>query len=106
MTEAASTGKSSAADQWRERITEQQRSGVSIQQFCKEHGLAAHSFYFWRRKLRRPEAVRFALVDHGQRPESPSDACIELILPGGEKLRIATGVDAGTLRTVLEALRA
>jgi hypothetical protein len=48
--------------------------------------------------------VRFALVDRGPRPEAPTDASIELILPGGERLRIAAGVDA-TLRMVLEALR-
>jgi transposase-like protein len=106
MTEAASAGKTRAADQWRERIAEQQCSGVSIKQFCKEHGLAEHSFYFWRRKLRTPEAVRFALVDRGLRPEAQTDVCIELILPGGERLRIAAGVDAVTLRRVLEALRA
>jgi putative transposase len=106
MTEAATSEKTSAADRWRERIAEQQRSGLSIKQFCKEHGLAEHSFYFWRRKLRVPDAVRFALVDHGQRPEAAAEAWIELFLPGGEKLRIAAGVDAATLRTVLEALRA
>jgi hypothetical protein len=107
MTEAASEGKTSTADQWRERIAEQQRSGVSIKRFCKEHALTEHSFYYWRKRLRTPQAVRFALVDRRLRREAQADAsCIELILPGGERLRIAAGVDGATLRTVLEALRA
>ena len=106
MTEAVAEGSINAADQWRERIAEQQRSGTSIRQFCKERGLAEHSFYAWRRRLQRSEAVRFAVVDRGLRQEATMDACVELILPTGERLRIAGGVDATTLRTVLEALRA
>jgi hypothetical protein len=30
----------SARDQWRERIAEQARSGLSIKQFCKDRGIA------------------------------------------------------------------
>jgi hypothetical protein len=106
MTEAVAEGNTSAADQWRERIAEQQRSGASIKQFCKERGFSEYSFYAWRRRLRKTEPVRFALVDRGLRSEWVTDACVELILPGGERLRIAAGVDSTTLRTVLEALRA
>jgi hypothetical protein len=32
-------------DQWRERIAEQGRSGLSIKQFCKDRGIAEHAFY-------------------------------------------------------------
>jgi len=106
MTETVAEGKASAADQWRERIAEQQRSGASIKQFCKERGLAEHSFYAWRRRLRGPEPVRFAVVEHSPGRESAMNACVELLLPSGERLRIAAGVDGATLRTVLEALRA
>ena len=106
MTEAVAEGSTSAADQWRERIAEQQRSGTSIKQFCRERGLAQHSFYAWRKRLQRSEPVRFAVVDRGLRLEATMDTCVELILPTGERLRIAGGVDATTLRTVLEALRA
>jgi hypothetical protein len=50
--------------------------------------------------------VRFALVDRVPAAGAEMDACVELILPAGERLRIATGVDAPTLRTILDALRA
>ena len=94
-------------DQWRERIAEQQRSGLSVRRFCKEQGLAEHSFYAWRKRLRGEEPVRFALVDRGPaRPEPATEASLELVLAGGERLRIGHGVDGTTLRTVLEALRA
>ena len=92
-------------DQWRERIAEQARSGVSIKQFCKERGVSAWSFYAWRKRLRQTEPVRFALVDH-RGSSQVLEWNLELTLLTGERLRIGEGVNAVTLRTVLETLRA
>ena len=94
----------SPRDQWRERIAEQARSGLSIKQFCKDRGIAEHAFYGWRKRLRETEPVRFALVDRTGAPHGP-EWNLELTLLSGERLRIGAGVDGGTLRTVLEALR-
>src|SRR5215467_6052543 len=46
---------------WRERIAAQERSGLSVQQFCKEQGLNNPLFYYWRKRLRQQTPVRFAL---------------------------------------------
>jgi len=95
------------ADQWREWIREQERSGLSARRFCKERGLSEGSFYAWRKRLRKQGPVRFALVERGSaRGEPAAEATLELVLAAGERLRIGAGVDARTLRTVLEALRA
>ena len=95
------------ADQWAERIAAQQRSGVSVKQFCKEQGLTEYSFYAWRKRLQQTGAVRFALVDRSpRREERATEAVLELLLPSGERLRISPGVDAVTLRVVLDVLRA
>ncbi len=97
----------SKTDQWRERIAEQERSGVSVRLFCRERGLTEYSFYAWRRRLRQQDPVRFALVERGPaRQESAIDANLELLLATGDRLRISAGVDAATLRTVIDALRA
>ena len=95
----------SPRDQWRERIAEHARSGLSIKQFCKDRSIAEHAFYAWRRRLRETEPVRFALVDRAGALHA-SEWNLELTLLSGERLRIGAGVDAATLRTVLEALRA
>ena len=95
----------SPRDQWRERIAEQARSGLSIKQFCKDRGIPEHAFYGWRKRLRETEPVRFALVDRTGAPHG-AEWDLELTLLSGERLRIGAGVDAATLRTVLEALRA
>ena len=95
------------ADQWAERIAAQQRSGVSVKQFCKEQGLTEYSFYAWRKRLQETGPVRFALVDRSpRRQERAAEAALELVLATGERLRISAGVDAATLRTVLDVLRA
>ena len=94
------------ADEWRERIAEQARSGLSIKQFCKERGVTPWSFYDWRKRLREAGAVRFALLERGPAErEGATEAHLELILPGGARIHIRSGVDGATLRTVLEALR-
>src|SRR2546425_10837769 len=101
--ERAATPK---ADEWAERIAAQQRSGVSVKQFCKDQGLTEYSFYAWRKRLQKKEPVRFALVDRGAARQAAAEATLELVLTTGERLRIGAGVDSATLRTVLEALRA
>jgi hypothetical protein len=94
------------ADEWAERIATQQRSGISVKQFCKEQGLTEYSFYAWRKRLQKEEPVRFALVDRGAVRQGPAtEAALELVMATGERLRIGAGVDAATLRTVLEAVR-
>ena len=91
---------------WRDRIAEQERSGIPIARFCKDHGLVEQTFYLWRKRLRNEQPLRFALVQAG-RGSQPSgvEHALELILSGGERLRIGADVNADALRTVLEALR-
>src|SRR3954451_23976524 len=98
---------SSKADQWAERIAAQQRAGISVKQFCKEQELTEYSFYAWRKRLQQTGSVRFALVDRSpRRQERAVEPALELVLATGERLRISVGVDAATLRTVLDVLRA
>lgn len=87
---------------WSKLITEQKASGQTIRAFCKERGVADHCFYFWRRRLGlgRSEAVQFALLK-----TVAGTAPLELVLASAERLRIANGVEAATLRVVLDALR-
>ena len=91
---------------WREKIAAQERSGRSVQQFCKEQGLNNPSFYYWRKRLRHQMPVRFALVETAGAPQrASSEHWLELVLPTGERLRIGAGVDAAALGMVLEVLR-
>jgi len=94
------------AQEWADRIAAQQRSGLSVKQFCNEQGLTEYSFYAWRKRLRDTGPVRFALVQRSaRRQERSAEPALELMLATGERLRIGPGVDNTTLRIVLDVLR-
>ena len=93
------------SEHWRHMIDQQTRSGQSVQVFCSERGFTNQAFYYWRKRLVKKEApVSFALV---AAPGSGADqgSPLELDLGTGQRLRISSGVDAATLRTVLTVLR-
>ena len=94
------------AEQCRERITEQESSGLPVKQFCHQRGLSSWSFYRWRKELRETASVRFALVERNIRnQDGVTNGDLELVFASGERLRIRPGVDGATLRAVVDALR-
>ena len=94
----------SKSEYWRKLIAEQEGGGQKVRPFCRERGITEPSFYYWRKRLRENETVRFALLE--TKPASAGiPSALELVLASGERLRIGNGVDAATLRLVLEAVR-
>ncbi len=90
---------------WSKLIAEQEGSGEKARPFCRKHGISQWSFYKWRRRLRQTERVEFALLETVPTASATSDSTLELMLRNGERLRISSGVDAATLRVVLDAVR-
>jgi len=41
---------------WRKVVAQQQRSGLSVRQYCQEHSLTESAFWFWKRELARRDA--------------------------------------------------
>ena len=102
---------SGKVDRWRELLAARDASGESVATFCERQGIPTHQFYWWRRRL--DEARRAA------KPQPASDSApfvpvrmsislpmIEVVHPSGCIVRLAAGVDARSLRNVLEALQA
>jgi transposase-like protein len=99
--------KAARSEYWGERIAQQERSGLSVQRFCEEQGLTEQTFYVWRKRLRKQQPMRFALVETGLPERQPGrEAALEPVLATGERLRISAGMDPTVLRTVLAVLRA
>lgn len=46
-----------SVETWRELVTRQDRSGLSVQAFCRQERLNAWTFYGWRSRLRKSAAV-------------------------------------------------
>jgi hypothetical protein len=86
---------------WREHIRRQEASGLTIEHFCSQEGIARSKFHSWKRRLRlaavaeqRPALpspssflpVTVRLLEHGPTEPPP----IEADLPNGVRLRIPT----------------
>ncbi len=89
---------------WREFIGRQEKSGVSVREFCRRHQASEPGFYEWRKRLAKELPVKFALV------ETKANGCaeaaaVEITLATGERLRVGPGMDAAVLRVVLSVLR-
>jgi putative transposase len=90
---------------WRDRIRRQEASGMTIEQFCAQEGVARSKFQAWKRRFRLADAadqcpalparstflpVAVRLLPHGPGPGGPG-LPIEAALPNGVCLRIPTG---------------
>ena len=86
---------------WRDRIRRQDASGLTIEQFCSQEGVARSKFHSWKRRFRLADAaeqrpalpapssflpVTVRLLQRGPTEPPP----IEADLPNGVRLRIPT----------------
>jgi transposase-like protein len=97
-------------ERWRAVVSEWEQSGQSARAFCRERQVNEHTFYGWRRELRRRDGQsknsggsgcrqRFVQVDIA----GPS--CLELSLGGDVVLRVPSSVGANRLTEILVAAR-
>ena len=90
---------------WRRWLRQQQRSGLSVRQFCYQNQLGTKTFYNWRRRLQKPDhTARFLPVQVVPEPPKQNAATIDIVLGGGRCLRVAPGFDPHTLRQLLHLL--
>ena len=90
---------------WKQRVADQEQSGLSVRAYCKQRGLGEHSFYQWRKRLRTEGPVSFALVEEGKAARAErAPGMLELALNGGERLRIPC--EEAALELVLLVVRA
>lgn len=108
------SNKSERAAFWRRHLDSQSASGLSIRAYCREHGLTESSFYQWRKRLSRDNALcepahpMFVPVRIQPAPaQTDNPTCaLEVSLTNGRMLRVRPGFDAVTLQRVVSALEA
>jgi hypothetical protein len=112
MANIAAARKRKKHARWRRHIREQALSGLSIAAYCRRHGLREHGFYWWRRELARRNAeppsprAAFVPVTVATQPAVPiEEGRIEIVLPGGRRVRVIGSVDKRMLADV-RAVRA
>jgi hypothetical protein len=94
--------------QWRRRLKEWERSGLSGRDFCRRYALSEPSFYSWRREIGRRDREQAAAE---QQPAFVPVAVVaaeplEVVVRGDRVVRVGRGFDAAHLRAVVTALEA
>jgi hypothetical protein len=119
-----STGHGPARSQakerlWRQHVSRQARSELTVRDYCRQAALSEASFYAWRSELARRDSIagRPAHSEPAPTPKILSAAAsflpvtigpaaagpIEVLAPSGLIIRVPSQ-DAAALRTVLEWL--
>ena len=106
----AKSGDKVKQRRWERLLREKQSSRQSVAAFCRARRIPVHQFYWWQRQLRYRKSARTSTKPSNDATfvsvrvpiHMPS---IELVHPSGCVIRVATGVDARSLRNVLDALQ-
>ena len=113
---------------WGDRSRRYERSGLTIEQFCKQENLVAHQLLWWRAELKRGAAKAGPVKKRGAKqpkrgkpvkrtttvdfvpvqvtPSAQTKAPIEIILDQPLRIAVGSGFDAELLAEVVRALEA
>jgi hypothetical protein len=102
---------------WRERLARWKKSGLSGREFADQEGVGASTVYYWSRRLdvagprgrMRPSSMRthprvLPVVVTSEKPQPASVSVLEVVLPGGEMVRVPPGFDEAALARVVRVL--
>ncbi len=98
---------------WEQLINRQGTSEQSIADFCQGEGVSTASFYAWRHRL---QSSRRLIHAQGSTPAlvpvrivsepSTTREAVTIEWPGGIVMRVASGCDEATMRTIMSMLAA
>ena len=99
---------------FRELIAEQKESGLTIIDFCSNHGIVPSTFHYWKKKFSK-KSVRKDFIPLVVKPSgtdlpegstcseiaTDKQATLELVYPNGTILRLKYDLDLELLRTLI-----
>jgi hypothetical protein len=92
---------------WRRLVSEQSRSGLTVQAFCRERSLCRPYFFVWKKRLGEDTPAKFLEVraaEHG--PSASDDSSVEIRLRNGRSLVVRPGFDVEHVRALLAVVEA
>ena len=113
MTKEISVRQQASMNRWALVIREQRASGKTVRDFCREHGLSCHAYYYWLRKIRQ------VLLDNNQQADMHTFAEVPCPDPyvhsfdegsiimhiGTASLELKGNVNSYSLRTAMQLLK-
>jgi transposase len=101
-------GVSKGESFWRNLIAHRERLKITVDEACQQAGVSRASFYHWQKRLREAKGTEQATLSSLMPVKIVDDRIAEITieLPGDIRVRIASGCDQATLRTVLQSILA
>ena len=102
--------------QWQQIINDQNESGLSIREWCRDNDISYGKFYYWQRVIREETLIKagtLAVTGKAQFVElKPSIADVKpnnhgtcaVFRSNGNEIEVLNGADPSTLETILRIL--
>jgi hypothetical protein len=94
--------------EWSRRVEACRSSGLTVVQWCQEHGIAVSTYFSWQRKvfqaLKEVQKITFAevpVMEYSQ-PSWHVAASVEV---SGVQIQVYEGADTNTLQALLQAAK-
>ncbi len=107
-----------AERRWRRIVEDWRQSGLSAPQYAKGRHISPGMIYYWSSRLAKQDAgdsgaaelatpafLPVAIVEDAHAASSERFCTLEVVLPGGEVIRVSPGADLSHLGRVVAALR-
>lgn len=111
MTQEITLSQQVSIEKWTGIIKDQKESGLTVADYCEEHGLSWHAYYYWMRKIRRriidadDSAGVFAeLPISTAKAITPSEPGSIYLHVGSVRLQICGHVDKASLRSLMQVV--
>ena len=99
--------------EWQERLKRFEASGLSIDAFCRQEDVGRSTFMDWLQTLKK-EPLRQAAVEGETRsverpafvPVTVNAHMIEILLPGGGRVRMSAGIERAVLLDIIRIVSA
>jgi len=91
--------------EWQERLNRFEASGLSIDAFCRQEAVGRSTFMDWLQTLKKEPRRQAAMEGETRSAERPAFVpvtvnanMIEILLPGGGRVRLSAGIDRARRR--------
>ena len=94
--------------EWQERLKRFEASGLSIDAFCRQEAVGRSTFMDWLQTLKKKPRRQAAMKEETRSAEKPAfvpvtvnASMIEILLPGGGRVRMSAGIDRAVLLDII-----
>lgn len=92
--------------EWAERVSACRSSGMTVQDWCREQGIGAQTYYRWQRRLYElVQEQRGGEFTEITPPRRPANAVAVTVQVGGLEVAVHNGADAETVAAVMRAVK-